>query len=81
RLSLDLRNVATVSVDTTAARMHRGTITVISDGPARLTLRRLPSRTTLRVRGSRSVRRTGARGGALRVVLPAGTSVLTLGHR
>ena len=81
RLSLDLTNVAGLGVDTTAARMHRGTITVTSDGPARLTLLRLPAHTVLRLRDSRSVRRTGDHGRALRVLLPAGTSVLSLSRR
>lgn len=77
RMALTLGDVAGLTVDTAAARLPTGTITVTSDGPVRLGLAHLPAGTPVSV-GGRPVTTAGSDGAAA-VSLPGGTSVVVLG--
>jgi pimeloyl-ACP methyl ester carboxylesterase len=74
--SLLLQNVATVAINASQARLRRGTITVKTDGPTRLTFERLPAGTAIS-EGSRRLGRAPRRGN-VGVLLGAGTHTLAL---
>jgi pimeloyl-ACP methyl ester carboxylesterase len=76
-MTLSLTNVAALTVDTAAAKLPTGTITVTADGTARLTLAHLPAGTQV-LEGSRHIATAGSNGAAS-VTLPGGTTALALG--
>jgi hypothetical protein len=73
-LSLTLTNVARLAIDTAAARLPRGTATVTTDGPTRLTLAHLAHGTLIRC-GRQTVRVRRSGNAALRVA--SGKSTIT----
>ena len=74
-LQLGLTDVSKLTVDTTRALLPHGTATVISDGPATLTLSGLRPGTTVRVPGGRTV--VARHDGTAAVAVPAGTSTVS----
>ena len=74
-VNLSLTNVAAITVDTAAAGLRCGTVTVKTDGPTALTLDHLAPGRTVRSGGS-TVTRAG-RSGTATVDVPAGTTTLT----
>jgi pimeloyl-ACP methyl ester carboxylesterase len=76
QMTLNLTDVAGMTLDARAAKLQTGTITVTGDGATKLTIANLPFGTTVLEHGRR-VAVAGARGIAT-VRLPRGTTVLTL---
>jgi dienelactone hydrolase len=76
RMNLALTDVSALIVDTAAARLRTGTITVRSDGPTRLTMAHLRRGTRVAVAGRRVT--TLRRGGRVTVSLASGVSVVRL---
>jgi pimeloyl-ACP methyl ester carboxylesterase len=76
-MSLTLTDVAGLTVDTAAAKLPTGTVTVTTDGPTQLGLANLPAGTPVLVAG-RQVATAGSDGAAA-VSLAAGTTAVTLG--
>jgi pimeloyl-ACP methyl ester carboxylesterase len=75
-MTLTLGDVAGLTVDTAAAKLPAGTLTVVSDGATTLTLTRLPAGTEV-LKGNRRLA-TAPRSGTVSVKLAAGKTVLTL---
>src|SRR5664279_4306390 len=75
-MTLTLADVAALTIDTSAARLQSGTITVASDGPGRVTLTSLPRGTVVLVDGHQ----VGVAGssGVLRVNVGSGHTVIVL---
>jgi dienelactone hydrolase len=76
RMTLGLTDVARLTLDSAAARLGTGRITVRTDGPTRLTITHLRRGTRVTVNGRRAA--TAGRGGRAAVALGAGTSVVKL---
>ncbi|HEX4012245.1 MAG TPA: prolyl oligopeptidase family serine peptidase [Solirubrobacteraceae bacterium] len=76
-MTLTLTDVAGLTIDTAAAKLSTGTITVTTDGPNQLGLANLPAGTPVLVAG-RQVTTAGSDGAAA-VSLTAGTTAVTLG--
>ncbi|HWE12995.1 MAG TPA: prolyl oligopeptidase family serine peptidase [Solirubrobacteraceae bacterium] len=76
RMSLRLTDVSGLTVDTSAARLRTGTVTVTSDGPVRVAFSHLRRGTPVRVNGRRTTR--AGRNGAAAVDLGSGTAVVVL---
>jgi pimeloyl-ACP methyl ester carboxylesterase len=76
-MSLTLTDVAGLTVDTAAAKLPTGTVTVTTDGPTQLGLANLPAGTPVLVAG-RQVTTAGS-DGTVTVSLAAGTTAVTLG--
>jgi hypothetical protein len=69
-LTLALTNVASLTVDTAAARLPRGTAAITTDGPTRLTLAHLAPGTLI---STGTTARVGS-AGKVTITLAAGTS-------
>jgi len=76
RMALALTDVSALTVDTAAARLRTGTITVRTDGPTRLTIAHLRRGTRVLVSGRRVA--TAGRAGRVTVALGSGVSVVKL---
>ena len=76
RMTLALTDVAALTVDTAAARLRTGTITVRTDGPTRLTMAHLRRGTRVLVARRRVA--TAGRDGRATVSLGSGVSVVKL---
>jgi dienelactone hydrolase len=77
QMSLKLTDVAGLTVDTSAAKLPSGTVTVTSDGSSRLVFTGLPSGTVASVAGH-AVATAGA-SGAVTVTVASGRTVIVLG--
>ena len=76
-MTLALTDVAGLTVDTAAAKLASGTVTVTTDGATRLGLANLPAGTPVLVAGRQVT--TAAGDGSAAVNLVAGTTSVTLG--
>jgi pimeloyl-ACP methyl ester carboxylesterase len=76
QMTLKLTDVATLSVDASAAKLQTGTITAVSDGATRLSIQRLARGTEVLEHGH--VVTSADKNGAAVVNLGSGTTVLTL---
>ncbi len=76
RMTLALTDVSRLTVDSAAARLRTGTITVRTDGPTRLRIAHLRRGTRVAVNGRRVT--TARRGGSAAVTLGSGRSVIKL---
>ncbi|HWE09740.1 MAG TPA: prolyl oligopeptidase family serine peptidase, partial [Solirubrobacteraceae bacterium] len=77
RMILGLGDVSALTVDTAAAKLPTGTVTVTSDGWVRLAFSHLRPRTPVLVDGRRVT--AAGRNGAAAIDLPGGRSVVVLG--
>ncbi len=76
RMTLALADVSRLTVDSAAARLRTGTITVRTDGPTRLTIAHLRRGTRVTVGGRRVA--SAGRSGRVTVALGSGRSVVKL---
>ncbi len=77
-MTLKLTDVAAVTVDASAAKLRRGTLTVTSDGGSRIAFTNLPAGTKV-FRHGVLITQVGA-GGTAAVPVGAGTTVIVLGQ-